>query len=45
MKKFFSEAEVELTLISALEDILTASVGDADGGNLGEPGDDSWDVS
>lgn len=44
MKKFFSEAEVELTLISALEDILNAS-GDAEGGDLGEPGDDSWDVS
>lgn len=39
MKKLFSEAEVELTLISALEDILTAS-----GSDLGEvPEDGSWD--
>lgn len=37
MKKLFSEAEVELTLISALEDILTAS-----GSDLGEP-EDGWD--
>ena len=39
MKKLFSEAEVELTLLSALEDILSMS-GDGDG--LGEPGD-GWD--
>ena len=42
MKKLFSEAEVELTLISALEDILTASGGDADGGSLGDP-EKGWD--
>lgn len=39
MKKLFSEAEVELTLLSALEDILTMS-GDGDG--LGDP-DGDWD--
>ena len=37
MKKLFSEAEVELTLISALEDILTAS-----GSDLEDP-DAGWD--
>ncbi len=37
MKELFSEAEVEFTLLSALEDILSAS-----GENLGDPGD-GWD--
>ncbi len=41
MKKPFSEAEVELTLISALEDVLSASaVGD--GGDLDDVQSD-WD--
>lgn len=39
MKKLFSEAEVELTLLSALEDILSAS---GDGNQLGDP-EDGWD--
>lgn len=38
MKKLFSEAEVEFTLLSAL-DVITMS---GDGGDLGEPGD-GWD--
>lgn len=40
MKKLFSEAEVELTLLSALEDILSIS---GDGSGLGNPDDSSWD--
>lgn len=41
MKKLFSEAEVELTLISALEDILTAS---GDRGDLGSvPDNGGWE--
>jgi hypothetical protein len=39
MKKLFSEAEVELTLLSALEDILSLS---GDGSGLGDP-EDGWD--
>ena len=39
MKKLFSEAEVELTLLSALEDILSVS---GDGSGLGDP-EDGWD--
>ncbi len=38
MKKLFSEAEVELTLLSAL-DIITFS---GDGGDLGDP-ENGWD--
>ncbi len=39
MKKPFSEAEVELTLLSALEDILSLS---GDGGDLDDVQSD-WD--
>lgn len=41
MKKFFSEAEVELTLLSALDDILNVS---GDGSGFGDPedGDDEY---
>ena len=41
MKKLFSEAEVEVTLLSALEDVLSASA-DGDGGNLDDVQSD-WD--
>ena len=39
MKKLFSEAEVELTLLSALEDILSLS---GEGGDLDDVQSD-WD--
>ena len=41
MKKLFSEAEVELTLLSALEDILSMS---GNGGDLGTGSEweDDW---
>ena len=44
MKKLFSEAEVELTLISALDDILSSSL-NTDGSGLEEEGDNlgGWD--
>ena len=39
MKKIFSEAEVELTLLSALDDILFESLVEGDTDGLGQPGD------
>ena len=39
MKKFFVDAEVELTLLSALDDILTASVG----GDAGDIPDEEYE--
>ena len=41
MKKLFSEAEVELTLISAFDDILSGSVDTGDLGSI--PDNGGWD--
>ena len=41
MKKIFSEAEVEITLLSALDDILFESLVEGNPGDLGDP-EEGW---